>query len=66
MLKRVEGAEAAVASLGFSDFRIRVYADAARLQLPADQMMKAVEMRSDIRKAVEKYFSVVMMDLKDR
>lgn len=66
MLRRVEGAEAAVRAMGFSDFRIRVYEGAARLQLPGDQMIRAVTMRSDIRQAVEKYFSVIMMDLKDR
>lgn len=66
MLKRVEGAETAVSAMGFSDFRIRVYEGAARLQLPGDQMIKAVTMRSDIREAVGKYFPIVMMDLKDR
>lgn len=66
LLEKVESAEEALFRLGFTDFRIRIYEGAARLQLPGDQMERAVKMRSDIREAVETYFPVVMMDLKDR
>jgi len=66
LLGKVEAAEEALFRMGFSDFRIRIYEGAARLQLPGDQMERAVRMRSDIREAVEPYFPVVMMDLRDR
>lgn len=66
MLIRIEKAEKALFEMGFTDFRIRVYEGAARLQLPGDQMLRAVNMRSDIIKAVEAYFPIIMMDLRER
>lgn len=65
-LFKVENAEEALFGLGFTDFRIRIYGDAARLQLPSDQMLRAVQMRKEICKAIGDYFSVVMMDLRER
>ncbi|MBE5773963.1 MAG: ATP-dependent sacrificial sulfur transferase LarE [Clostridiales bacterium] len=66
ILEKVEGAEDALFRMGFTDFRVRVYMDAARLQMPGSQMARAIEMRREIREAVEKYFPVVMLDLKER
>ena len=66
LLRRVESAEEALFELGFTDFRVRVFEGAARLQLPGEQMMRAVSMRSEIREAIESYFPVVMMDLRER
>jgi len=65
-LIRVEGAEDALFGMGFTDFRVRKYGEAARLQLPADQMARAVELRGEIRQAVGEFFDVVMLDLKER
>ena len=65
-LRKVEGAEKVLFRMGFSDFRVRIYEGAARIQLPGDQMEHAIRMRSDIREAIEPYFPVVMMDLRDR
>ena len=38
-LRRVEGAEAALAALGFTDLRVRLFHGAARVQLPESQIM---------------------------
>ena len=66
MLQRIEGAEEALAAMGFRDFRVRLYGEAARLQLPPDQMAQAVAMRGEIRQALAAYFPIVLLDLKDR
>ena len=66
MLARVEGAEAALHDLGFLDFRVRVLAGIARLQLPAGQMSRALEEKMAVRKALNPYFEDVLLDLKDR
>lgn len=66
MLERVEGAESALFAMGFTDFRVRVFHDAARLQLPADQMPRALERRGEIRQALAPWFDIVLLDLKDR
>lgn len=66
ILKRIEDAEDALFNMGFSDFRVRVYEGAARLQLPQDQMQRAIEMRAEICSALENAFPIVMMDLRNR
>lgn len=66
LLERVEGAEAALFELGYTDFRVRVFHDAARLQLPADQLPRAVSGREDVRAALRPWFDVVLLDLKER
>jgi uncharacterized protein len=65
-LCRVEGAEAALFAMGFSDFRVRFFNGAARLQLPGAQMAEAIARREEIRGALAPWFDVVMLDLKDR
>ena len=66
MLRRVEGAETALFGMGFTDFRVRLYHDAARLQLPASQLGLAVERREAIREALQPWFDAVLLDLKTR
>ena len=65
-LNRVEGAEAALFALGFSDFRVRLFHGAARLQLPGAQMAEAIALREEIRGALAPWIEIVMLDLKDR
>jgi len=66
ILKRVETAETALADLGFTDFRIRVYHDAARIQLPQSQMASAIEKREAILAAVKPCFFPVLLDMEVR
>ena len=65
-LEKVERGENALFRLGFSDFRVRLLGDAARLQVPADQMEKAIALRGEINRALEAEFSAVLLDLAGR
>ena len=66
LLARVEGAEQVLFSLGFTDFRVRVFHDAARVQLKPAQMQKALSRRSEILENVKPYFEIVLLDLNGR
>lgn len=67
MLKRIEGAEAfLMKGLGFSDLRVRVIGNAAKLQFPEDQLEEAFRKRSEIRAGLSAYFEEVMLDLRSR
>jgi uncharacterized protein len=66
MLAAVEGAEDALFGLGFSDFRVRLFHGAARLQLPGAQMANAIARREEIRGSLAPWFETVVLDLKDR
>jgi len=65
-LSRVERAEDALFTLGFTDFRVRVFHGAARLQFPAQQMDEAIHRRRDLINAVKPYFEPVLLDLQGR
>lgn len=66
ILQRVEKAEDALFSLGFTDFRVRVFNDAARLQFPESQMSTALEMKGRIIEAMKPYFPIILLDLGGR
>ena len=63
LLYRVENSEDGLFSLGFSDFRVRVYHDAARIQFPLNQMPMALEKREQIIKKIKPYFDIILLDL---
>lgn len=65
-LRRVEAAEDALFDLGFTDFRVRVFHDAARIQLKPDQFPAAVEKRTAITEALSSCFRPVLLDLEAR
>lgn len=65
-LKNTEAAEDFLFSLGFTDFRVRRFGEAARLQFPASQLSRALERREDIVKELKQYYSVVMLDMEAR
>ena len=65
-LAHVERAEDALRSMGFSDLRVRVHADAARIQLPPGQLTEAVARRGEILAALSDDFSPILLDLKAR
>jgi uncharacterized protein len=65
-LTRVEMGESALFQLGFRDFRIRVFHDAARIQLPQAQMQRAACHSQAIRHALAPYFQTVFLDLAGR
>lgn len=66
LLKRVEGAEDALARMGFTDFRARVLGDAAKLQLPAEQILPAARRHGELVEALSPWFGDVLLDLNPR
>ena len=66
LLTRIERGEEALAALGFSDFRIRLFHDAARLQIPEKQFDMLFQKRKEVQKALEPYFDVLLLDLEER
>ena len=65
-LARIEGAEEELFKLGYTDFRIRVFSGAARIQLPGEQIARAAVERDSIIKAIEPWFHDIFLDLKGR
>ncbi len=66
LLERIERAEDCLFSLGFTDFRVRVFGGGARVQVPGEQMALAVEKRREILAGLEGIFPAVMLDLVER
>ena len=66
VLKQVEAAETSLETLGFRDFRIRLFHGAARIQLKPDQMLKAIECRSEITEKLTPLFTEVFLDMEGR
>ncbi len=66
-LCRIEAGENELFGMGFSDFRIRLFHGAARIQLPAGQMGTALEKRKEITGKLEAVgFDGILLDLKER
>lgn len=65
-LAKIERGEEALKAMGFSDLRVRIMPDGARLELPGEQMARAVEMREDILSALVGDFGRVVLDMKGR
>jgi len=66
LLQRVEKAEDALFALGFSDFRVRVYCDAARLQFPQNQTSAVLDKKEQIIKVIKPHFPTILLDLEGR
>lgn len=66
LLSRVEGAEEALFALGFTDFRVRVSGGCARLQILAEQFMRAAEQRKKILAELSVYFEEITLDMRAR
>jgi uncharacterized protein len=65
-LRQIDQAEAAIRELGFADFRVRHHGDIARIELPADDLVRAVTppLNGDLRRAVQRAgFRYVTVDL---
>jgi len=63
---RIEMCEAELFDLGFTDFRVRYFHDAARIQLPNDQFPLALKQKDEILRRFASYFENVFLDLKER
>lgn len=66
LLRRIECAENELAKMGFSDFRVRVYGGAARIQLREDEFAEAAERHAEIRGVIKPYFDTVLLDTETR
>ena len=55
-LRQIDEAEAALRELGFADFRVRHHGDIARIELPAEDLVRAVSqpLAGDVRRAVQR------------
>ena len=65
-LAKVEGAETALLEMGYTDFRVRYFHGAARLQLPSAQWERASSERRAIREALQPWFTIVLLDMEER
>ena len=65
-LRRVEEAEKCLAKMGFTDFRVRLMPEGARLQITEEQMPLAFEKRAEISRALNSFFPAVLLDLEGR
>ncbi len=65
-LAATEAAEDYLLSLGFTDFRVRRLGETARLQVPANQLEKALEKREEIVKELKRYYKAVLLDMEAR
>lgn len=65
-LKRVEKAESILFKMGFSDLRVRLFHDCARIQLPEKQFCEAVKRHKEIVAGLQEDFKGVFLDLVQR
>nr|WP_319487785.1 hypothetical protein [uncultured Caproiciproducens sp.] len=66
LLQTVEQSEEILFSLGFTDFRIRFFHNAAKIQLPENELALALKKRQTIVQALSPYFEEVLLDLNPR
>ena len=65
-LRATEEAEDYLFSLGLTNFRVRRFADAARIQVPADQIGIIINNREAILNKLKKDYKAVLLDLEVR
>ena len=65
-LESTEAAEDFLFSLGFTDFRVRRFGEAARLQFPQEQLAEALKRREEIVKELRQYYKAVLLDMEAR
>jgi len=64
LLHRIEQAEDVLSSLGFAQFRVRHHGDVARIELPADDLPRAVELRAKLIEPIQRLgWRFVTLDL---
>ena len=65
-LQITEQGERFLAGLGFTDFRIRMMGNGARLQVPGAQFAMVLAHRKEITAELKKYYGAVLLDLEER
>lgn len=66
LLTKTEICEEYLKIMGFSDFRIRYFEGAARLQLPEAQIPALIQKRSEILPFLKQYYPAVLLDMEVR
>ena len=66
LLARTEWAEDYLKDLGFSNFRVRLMGDAAKLQIPGCQLPLLLQHREDILTRLKEKYTDVLLDLEVR
>ncbi|WP_300408587.1 ATP-dependent sacrificial sulfur transferase LarE [Lagierella sp.] len=65
-LDRTERAEDFLKSLGFVDFRVRLFCDSAKISVTETDLEKVIEHRADILQELLKYYPNILLDLEVR
>ena len=65
-LKSVEAAEDILFSMGYTDFRVRILGNNARLQIKGNQFLKAIEEKDLLIQKLTPFFSGILLDLNER
>lgn len=64
LLDRIEKGEKILFSYGFSDFRLRIYHNAARIQLKKEEIKLFLDKREELAAALSEYFEEVLLDVR--
>lgn len=62
----LEAAEDLLFSLGFTDFRVRLFHGCARIQVPAEQFGRLAAARATVAEALKQDYGAVLLDLEAR
>lgn len=66
LLERTEQGEEYLKKLGFTDFRIRLMGNAARIQIPGSQLEKLLTHRQEILRELKNDYDAVLLDMEVR
>lgn len=65
-LQKTEAAENYLSSIGLTDFRVRLFGNAARLQVTEKQLGLVIDKRTEILGELIKYYDAVLLDMETR
>lgn len=65
-MERTEWAENYLFSLGFTDFRVRLLENSARLQFPKEQLEQVLQHRKQIVQTLKTRYDHILLDLEVR
>ena len=65
-LQKTEAAENYLSSIGLTDFRVRLFNNAARLQMTEEQLGLVLDKRTEILGELKKYYNAVLLDMETR
>lgn len=65
-LQKTEAAENYLTSIGMTDFRVRLFGNAARLQVTEEQLDTVLDKRTEILGELKKYYDAVLLDMETR